>query len=41
MNWASALQDYTWKLVAISEIAGFSYLFWAVSNAAHVGLTNF
>jgi hypothetical protein len=31
-------QDYLWKLVAFGEIAGFAYLFWAVSSAAHISL---
>jgi hypothetical protein len=32
--------DYTWKLVAVTEVAGFAYLFWAVWYAAHVGLAS-
>jgi hypothetical protein len=31
----AASQDHMWKLVALGEIAGFAYLFWAVSYAAH------
>jgi len=35
------LNDFAWKFVALSEIAGFAYLFWAVSNATHVRLISF
>ena len=31
-------QDYMWKLIAFGEIAGFAYLFWAISYAAHINL---
>ena len=41
MKRAINLHDYAWKLVALSEIAGFAYIFWAVSNAAHVRLISF
>lgn len=35
------LHDHTWKFVFFAEITGFGYLFWAVSNAAHVSLISF
>ncbi len=32
--------DYAWKLIGFAVLASYGYLFWAISNAAHVSLVN-
>ncbi len=36
----SGFDSCTWKIVAFAEIAGFTYLFWAVFNAADAGFVH-